>query len=65
MARLDERLHDLFGEERVASRAGVDRVRQALEARVPAEQVVEQLADRFGPERRERNLVVPRLLHPL
>lgn len=46
-AGLDQGLHHLLDEIRVAARAGVDQLRQRRDACVAAE----QLADRLGPER--------------
>ena len=46
LVRLDERLDDLLGEERVAAGARVDRIDQAGGAGVVAQQVDEQLANR-------------------
>ncbi len=65
MPRLDQRLRHLLGEERVAAGARVDRAGQPGEARVVAEEIRQQLGDRLAAERRQRDLPVPRLLHPL
>jgi hypothetical protein len=64
MPRLDQGLHHLFGEERIATGARVDRLGQAARTRVVAEKVLEQLPNRPRPERRQRQPAVVRLLHP-
>ncbi len=64
MAVLDQRLDDLLGEERIPRGTRVDRRGQSAQARIVAEQVGEQLADRVRTERQQRELLVPRLLHP-
>ena len=63
--RPDQVLDDLLGEEGIARRARVDRLGQAPQAGVGAQQVVQQLTDGLGPERSGSELVVPRLLHPV
>jgi hypothetical protein len=64
VARLDQGLCDLLGEERIAARAGVDRLGERGEARVASQHGGEELADRLRAERRQRDLPVPGLLHP-
>ena len=51
LPRLDEILHHLLGEERIAAGAGMNRLGQAGDAGVVAEQRIEQLADGVGAER--------------
>src|SRR5262245_66091041 len=63
-SRLDQGLHYFFGEERIAAGSRMYRLGEAACARIVAEQVLEQLADRLRPERRQRHLAVVRLLHP-
>jgi hypothetical protein len=62
---LDQRLHDLFGEERIAARALVDPCSEARDARVATQEILEQVLDGLGPERSQGQLSVPGLLRPL
>src|SRR5438132_897789 len=50
-ARLDQRLDDLLDEERIAARALLDALAEAEERRIGAEEIGEELLDRFGAER--------------
>jgi hypothetical protein len=61
---VDQGLHDLLDEERVPVRARVDRRRQRGDARIPTEQLVEQLLQRCLRERQEGELLVVGLPHP-
>jgi hypothetical protein len=53
---LDQRLHRLLDEERVAARPLLDALRQARERRVGTEEIAQQLADRVRGERLEGDL---------
>ena len=64
VSRLDQRLHDLLDEERVAAGALADQLGQPVERGIGAEQVAEHLLDRLGPERRQGELAVVGLRHP-
>jgi hypothetical protein len=61
---LDESLNDLLDEEGVSSRSLADEVGQSLHRGVRSHEVAEQRADRLGAERRKRQLLVVRSLHP-
>ena len=50
-SRLDQRLHHLLDEERVAARALADAVRQGHDGRIGAEEIAQQLGERAGAER--------------
>ena len=63
-SRLDQRLHELLDEERVARGPLADQLRQPVERGIGAEQVGEQLLDRLGAERGEGDLAVVGLRHP-
>ena len=64
-ARLDQRLDDLLDEEGIAARALLDELAESVERRITAEEIGEELLDRFGAERQERKLLVVGSLHPL
>jgi hypothetical protein len=57
MARLDQRPHDFLGEEGVSAGSLMDQARESRRAPLRAEQILEQLADRLGAERRQRELL--------
>ena len=64
MAGLDERLDDLFGEEGVPRGARVDRLGQAVGLGSLPSRSASSSRIASGSERQQRQLVVPRLLHP-
>ena len=61
---LDQRLHELLDEERVALGPLADQLRQPVQRGIGAEQLGEQLLDRLGAERSERDLAVVGPRHP-
>ena len=61
---LDQRLHELLDEERVALGALADQLSQSVQRGIVAEQLGEQLLDRLGAERGERDLAVVGPRHP-
>ena len=63
-ARLDQRLDDLLDEEGIAARALLDELAEAVERRITAEEIGEELLDRLGAERQQRKLLVVGPLHP-
>src|SRR5262249_17811565 len=64
LTTLHQRLHHLLDEERITLGARADELRQRRDARILAELVAEQRANRLGIERLERQLLVVRALHP-
>jgi hypothetical protein len=65
VARFGQRADDLLDEERIAGRALVDQLREALQRAVLAGQVAQQLAGVVGAERRQRDLAVVRRPGPV
>ena len=61
---LDERLHELLDEERVASGALADQLRQPVQGGIGAEQVRQQRLGRLGAQRGEGDLAVVGARHP-
>jgi hypothetical protein len=64
-AAFQQRLHDLFDEERVAAGAPVHVCRQALHRWVGSQQIGEHLPGRLRPERQQRDLLIVRRAHPV
>jgi len=63
-AIVEERVHDLLDEERVAAGTRADVFTEDLHRRVGAEQITQQGNAGRVAERRERDVLVARLLHP-
>ncbi len=61
---LGQRVDDLLDEERIAARALADPLGEAVERRIRAEQVAQQLVGGHLAQRRQRDLAVGGLLHP-